>query len=45
MCLCLCVHVCVCMWAHAVEATGDAGNDKRALWENDGVKNTAAEPA
>lgn len=31
-------YVRVCMWAHVVEATGDAGSDEAALWENDAVK-------
>ena len=37
--------MCVCMRAHEAEATGNAGNDELALWENDAVKNAAAEAA
>lgn len=45
LCFCICVHVYVCKRAHEAEATGDAGNDELALWENDAVKNVAAEAA
>lgn len=27
------------------KATGDAGNDEHALWENEAVKSATAEPA
>lgn len=43
---CVRLHIMfVCMWARVAEATGEAGDDKPALWENYAVKNAAAVPA
>lgn len=31
-------------WAHAIQMTGNPGNEEPALWENYIIKNAAAEP-